>query len=495
VTAERTLSYLKHRYGRIFFYLGDILTFLGYLMLLPTLVCIFYPEESYLSLTFVLAALITNFLGLSIKKRFENLDVGALTHEESEIIVFLSWMIAVIISAYPIAQLGSLNFSQAIFESVSGWTTTGLSVVDVENAPRILLFWRSLIQLAGGAGLAIIMVSAITGSRASGISISEGRGDQLVPHVKKSAEIVLTIYLGYALAGTLAYKFAGMSLFDALNHSFAAVSTGGFSTKAASIGHWDSLAIEIVTLPLMFLGSLSFLSAWMAIEGKFKNLAENGEIKIFCVFASLATLLIFWLTCWKLYPGLNKSIRVAIFETVSALTTTGFSTVPYNDWNSPGIMTMIILMLVGGGSCSTAGGLKQIRVWILYQQIKCEIYRFFYPPKTVLELEINEGDSARSFSDARFRNLAVFFSIYIFSYFVGVLVLTANGASVQQAMFEFASSLGTVGLSVGITSANMPDTVLWVETAGMFLGRLEFFVVIVSLLRLFKDTRLYFSRK
>jgi trk system potassium uptake protein len=153
-------------------------------------------------------------------------------------------------------------FSRALFESVSGWTTTGLSVVDVTSAGPMILFWRSIIQLAGGAGLAIIMMSAIVGPTGVGISSAEGRSDQLVPHVRQSARLVLIIYTCYALPEPLAYRMAGMSLFDAVNHSFAAVSTGGFP-RVESIGYWDSTAIEAVTLPLMLLGNLSFVTAWL----------------------------------------------------------------------------------------------------------------------------------------------------------------------------------------------------------------------------------------
>lgn len=144
-----------------------------------------------------------------------------------------------------------LNFTQALFESVSGWTTTGLSVVDVTQCSRLILLWRSIMQLAGGAGLAIIMLAAIVGPVGPALSIAEGRTDQLVPHVRKSAKMVLLIYAGYAAVGILAYHLAGLPLFDSINHSFAAISTGGFSTQPESIGHWDSVLVEAVTLPLM----------------------------------------------------------------------------------------------------------------------------------------------------------------------------------------------------------------------------------------------------
>ena len=169
-------------------------------------------------------------------------------------------------------------------------------------------------QLAGGAGLAIIMMSAIVGPTGVGISSAEGRSDQLVPQVRQSARLVLMIYIGYAAAGTLAYWLAGMSLFDAVNHSFAAVSTGGFGTKPESIGHWDSPAVEAVSLPLMVLGNLSFVTAWLLWRGKFRFVARNGEVRLMAVIIPLAASAVFLFTCVEIYPHIGKSIRVARFR-------------------------------------------------------------------------------------------------------------------------------------------------------------------------------------
>ena len=273
----------------------------------------------------------------------------------------LSWVVVTLFSAWPFMAVAGLDFTGAVFESVSGWTTTGLSVVDVSNASSMILIWRSVMQLAGGAGLAIIMLSAIVGPTGVGVSSAEGRADQLVPQVRQSARLVLFIYLGYAGTGFVALIMAGMSPFDAVNHAFAAVSTGGFSTRVASIGYWDSVAVEAVTLPLMVLGNLSFVTAWLILRGRSRFVARNREIRLLAVVIPLAVAAVFVLTSSQLYPGLTKSLRVALFETVTAITTTGFSTVGYGDWNSFGVMVLIALMLIGGGTCSTAGGI--CRAW------------------------------------------------------------------------------------------------------------------------------------
>lgn len=490
----REKDYLKQRYAAIISSVGMILLLSSAVMVTPLLILISHPEEADLAWAFGLPAVCLFLLGIVLWKAFRFPLNVTLTVQEGGIIVLLSWIVVILFSAWPFTSALDLRYSRALFESVSGWTTTGLSVVDVTNAGRMILIWRSIIQLAGGAGLAIIMMSAIVGPLGVGISSAEGRSDQLVPHVRRSARLVLMLYVGYAIAGTMAYWMAGMSFFDAVNHSFAAVSTGGFSTRVESIGYWDSTAIEAVTLPLMLLGNLSFVTAWLLWRGKLRMVARNGEVRLLAVLIPLSAAAMFLLTSQALYPQIGKSIRVAVFETVTAITTTGFSTVSYGNWNAFGLFLLIILMLIGGGTCSTAGGIKQYRVYLLWKMLWWDIKRYLMPRTAVLERPIWEGNTRVFVDDARIRQVMVFIFLYLATYVFGVMILCACGYNLVDSLFEFASAIGTVGLSVGVTTPQMPDAALWSETIAMFLGRLEFIVVIVSLLKIGGDGRRMVAR-
>jgi len=490
----REKQYLKQRYAAIISSVGIILLLSSAVILMPLLTLISHPEEADRAWAFGLPSASLFLLGIALWTAFRSpLDI-TLTVQEGGIIVLLSWIIVILFSAWPFASALDLPYSRALFESVSGWTTTGLSVVDVTSAGKMILIWRSIIQLAGGAGLAILMMSALVGPIGVGISSAEGRSDQLVPHVRQSARLVLIIYGCYAFAGTFAYWMAGMSPFDAVNHSFAAVSTGGFSTRVESIGYWDSIAIEAVTLPLMILGNLSFVTAWLLWRGKLRMVTRNGEVRLSVVLIPLSAAAVFLLTSHALYPQLGKSIRVAVFETVTAITTTGFSTVSYGNWNAFGMFLLIILMLIGGGTCSTAGGIKQYRVYVLWKMLYWEIKRYLMPRITVLERPMWEGNRRVFVDDARIRQVMVFIFLYLATYVFGVMILCACGYSLADSLFEFASAIGTVGLSVGVTTAQMPDAALWTETIAMFLGRLEFIVVLVSLLKIGGDGRRMLAR-
>ncbi|MFZ7128604.1 MAG: TrkH family potassium uptake protein [Desulfobacterales bacterium] len=483
----REKEYLGQRYAAIVSAAGVILLIAGVLMLSPLVLIIVYPEEVGNAAGFAVPGGFLVVAGLVLWRRLRPAMRVTLSIQEGGVIVLLSWILVILFSAWPFVSALELPFSRALFESVSGWTTTGLSVVDVASAGPMILLWRSLTQLAGGAGLAIIMMSTIIGPTGVGISSAEGRSDQLVPHVRQSARLVLVMYSCYTAAGALAYRLAGMSLFDAVNHAFAAVSTGGFSTRAASIGHWNSVAVEAVTIPLMLLGNLSFLTAWFLWRGRFRPVFRNSEIRLLVFLIPSAAAALFVLTSRALYPHLGKSIRVTVFETVTAITTTGFSTVGYGDWNAFGLLLIINLMLIGGGTCSTAGGIKQFRIYLLGKLVYWEIRRLLLPRSAVMERPVWEGGRRIFLDDARLLRTGIFVFLYLATCAIGTMVLCACGFSLPASLFEFASAIGTVGLSVGVTSPGMPDVALWAEMLAMFLGRLEFIVVVVSVIKLGRD--------
>ncbi|OQX08935.1 MAG: cation transporter [Desulfobacteraceae bacterium IS3] len=478
---------ISKQYKAIFSYTGFILFIPGLLMLTPILALCVYPHEIIYSQGFILPSAVLMITGICFWKGFRPDIYPALNFREGGIIVVSSWIIACTVSAYPFMNILKLNFTQAVFESVSGLTTTGLSVVDVTAAPKIILLWRSIIQLAGGAGLAIIMLAAIAGPSGTGISSAEGRSDQLVPHVRKSAKLVLLIYTGYAVTGTIAYVLVGMNLFDAINHAFAAISTGGFSTRVENIGYWDSPAIEAVSICLMILGNLNFMTAYLLFTGKFRSVFRNCEIRLFAVSATVSVVLLYFFVCKDQYVIPDKAIRVALFEVITALTTTGFSTVGYSEWNAMGLHIMITLMLIGGGTCSTAGAIKQYRVYLLFKSVIWEIEKALLPRTAVISHTVWIGERKEYIDSERIQQVAVFLFFYLSVFALGTGILTGYGYGLKESLFEFASSLGTVGISIGITNANAPSGVLWTETIGMFMGRLEFFVIFISFAKILRD--------
>ncbi len=480
---------LTERYRTILHYTGFSLLMAAVLMLAPLLALPAYPTETRSAIAFLEGALAIGLLGIALWRGLKPRTEVTLSVGEAGIIVLFSWTAVCLLSAWPLGRAAGLDATRAIFESVSGWTTTGLSVVDVERADRIVLLWRSLMQLAGGAGFAILVLTAMSTYGGAGLSLAEGRGDQLVPQVRRSARLVLTIYGCYAVGGMVAYVLAGMGWFDAVNHTFGAISTGGFSTRAASIGHWNSTAVEAVTLPLMILGNLNFLTAWLLFRGRVGSVWRDSEVRFFLLLIAVSAPLLLSAVVAPLYAGLVKPVRVALFETVTALTTTGYSTVAYGNWSPLGWTILIGLMIVGGGIGSTAGGMKQLRIHLLLRNVGWEIKRLGLPGPAVFEPWVWRAGHRTFIGPREVQRLAAFGALYMATWMMGTCVLVAYGVSIPSAAFEFASAVGTVGLSVGVTSAGAPDGILWAESLAMFLGRLEFFVVIASTARLWRALR------
>ncbi len=286
------------------------------------------------------------------------------------------------------------------------------------------------------------------------------------------------------MAGTLAYTLAGMTPFEAVNHTFAAISTGGFSTRPESIGYWNSVPVEAVTIVLMILGNLNFLTAYILFRGRFAAFSRNGEVRTLMFLIALGSVLVFFLVAPELYGHLGKCARVAVFETISALTTTGFGTVSYVPWNSAGYLILMILMLIGGGTGSTAGGFKQLRLYLLYKAFIWEVRRSLLPRNTVVEYPVWLGEQKFFVSDSLIRQTGVFLFLYLVIFAAGSMILASYGYGLRESLFEFASTLANAGLSIGLTSPSCPEPVIWTETVGMALGRLEFFVIFTAIGRL-----------
>ncbi len=485
----RYARYLRHRYRIIAGYTGLICMIVGAIILLPLLLLTAYRQEAYLATAFALPGVALSAGGFVLWRWLVPQTNSGLTFQEGTVVVVLSWLAAMAVGATPFLLGAGLGWTQALFESTSGWTTTGLSVVDVTRAPRLFLFYRSAMQYAGGAGLAIITLSALVGPAGAGVSSAEGRGEQLAPHVRRSAKLVLAIYVGSLAAAVPLLRAAGMGWFDAANHAMAALSTGGFSTRLESIGYWDSPRVEAVIVLLMLMGMLNFLTSYALLRRQVRRAGRNTEVRLAAALIPLFSVILLFGVTLGLYPTLGKSVRVAVFETVTALSTTGFATVDYRPWNGLGWLILILLMMIGGGTGSTAGAIKQYRIYVMLQALVWEVRRALMPGRAVSRPYVWQGERKEYLTDERVRQVGVFVFLYVATYFAGSMVLAWHGYTLPESLFEFASALGTVGLSVGVTMPDAPLAVLWAEMAGMFLGRLEFFTILIGIAKIAADSR------
>jgi len=362
-------------------------------------------------------------------------------------------------------------------------------MIDVTRTRGVYLLWRSLMQFAGGAGIAVLLLSAVIGPRASGLYEAEARNERFVPSVIDTSKIFLRLYLIYFITGIFLYVITGMSWFDAVNHAMAALSTGGFSTVPDSIGHWNSIQIEAVTIVLMLLGATNF-STHFALwhDRKIRALLDN-EFILFFTLLGIAVPLLSFVLINSLYQSISSTFRISLFQAFSALSTTGFQTVSLTPWIQPAIFVMILLMIVGGNTGATAGGLKLYRFSVVLKSIYWSIQYQIYPKTAVIRHSINKQGKILLLNNDHVIEVLTYTFLYLFTYLVGVLIFLFSGFPLRESLFEFASALGTVGLSTGATGPGMPAASKVAQIFGMWLGRLEFIAIIMALIKFVKDFR------
>ncbi|MDI3542428.1 MAG: trk/ktr system potassium uptake protein [Candidatus Atribacteria bacterium] len=457
----------------------------GLLVAVPLIVLPFYPEDKIYTLSFALPALSSIAVGCvacMVGKHEDGKLKRRSSIQHSSMTVLFAWGWGILVGAVPFVIGGQLTFVQALFEAVSGWTTTGLSVMDVAVSPHIYLFHRSFMQFCGGLGFVMMMTMLVRDKESMNLYNAEGHPDKLMPNLKETAQTIFLMYNGFLIVGTAAYRIAGMSLFDSICHAMCALSTGGFSTKLNSIGEYNSFPIEIITIVLMLIGTTNFAVLQLLIKRKWRQVIRVSEVRFMFLLLLVFVPITAVLFMTGLNMGLGEGFRRALFNVLSALSTTGYSSMSYTSWPPLAIGVLILMMLIGGGIGSTAGGIKLPRVYLMLRITTQNIRKRLLPTRSVEAPYYIKAQGKTPIDAMLAMDTAGFVVCYLSLFIIGTLLITITaGCSLTEAMFEFASALGTVGLSIGLTTPATSTVTLIVEMFGMILGRLEIFIVLIGI--------------
>lgn len=465
---------------------GKLMILIGAFILAPLAVLPWYPQETNYWMDFALpgggSVLLGVLLCLIRKTDSDSVVSWKASMGRTSLTVLFAWGWGVLMGALPFVFSGQLTMVQGLFEAVSGWTTTGLSAMDVSITPQIFLFHRSFMQYCGGLGFIMVMILFISGKHAMSLYSAEGHPDKIMPNIKKTAQAIFVLYNIFLVIGTVAYRMAGMTWFDGICHAMCSLSTGGFSTKLNSIGEYNSLSIEIITIVLMLIGTTNFAALLLLAKGKVKNFFRVSEVR----FMFVLLLVVIPPTALSLAHGLQISfaegMRKSAFDIVSALSTTGYSTMSYASWPHFAIGMLILMMLVGGGIGSTAGGIKLSRVYLMLRLAGRNVRKHLMPNRMVEAPSYYKASGKEPIDQELAEDTTGFIICYMIIYIIGSLAITVTAdCSLMEAMFDFASSLGTVGLSIGITNPMTNAPTLIIEMIGMLMGRLEIFIVLVGI--------------
>jgi trk system potassium uptake protein TrkH len=444
----------------------------------------FYYGESWQGLLY--AGAITFAFGLIL--RFIN--AGNLNKDvrkrDGFLIVTSGWIFMALFGCLPFLLSGVIgNFTDAFFETMSGFTTTGATILtDIEATPKAILFWRSMTHWIGGMGIIVLTVAIlpILGVGGMQLFVAEAPGvtpDKLHPRITSTAKRLWLIYFALTVIEAVALKLAGMGFFDAINHAMATMATGGFSTKNASIAHYSSPTIHYIIMFFMFLAGVNFTLLYFGFTGKVKKLFSNEEFKVYATNTLIAGLVVGILLILFNQVATEEALRNGFFTVISIITTTGFVTDNYLLWPNFLIFVIFFLFFSGGSTGSTAGGIKVMRHIVLIKNSFLELKRQLHP-NAILPVRFNGQAVAQNITNT----VAGFVLIWLIIFFIGAFVMSAMGLDFMSAVGSVTATLGNIGPGLG--SVGPVDNFAHLPKAGklflsllMLMGRLELFTVLI----------------
>ena len=426
--------------------------------------------------------LAAGFLLFLLTKGYDHRNIGK---KEGYIVVTLTWVSISLAGTLPFYISGAIPFyTDAWFETVSGFTTTGASILtDIEAMPKGLLFWRSMTHWLGGMGIIVLTLAIlpILGVGGMQLFVAEAPGttpSRLHPRITETAKRLWGIYMIFTFMQTLLLMLGGMELFDALCHSFSTMATGGFSTQNDSITGYSPY-IQYVIILFMIIGGTSFSLHYFLLKGQFSKVLNNEEFRFYLSVIGVFTLIITVSLLLMYQVGLEKAFRDSLFHVVSILTTTGFITSDHQQWEIFIWFFIFILMFTGGCIGSTAGGIKMIRILVLFKNTRLELKRLVHP-MAVIPVKIN----GKAIPTEIIHNFLAFFLTYMLIFFAGSAIMTFFGLSFETAVGASIATIGNIGPSIGSIGpaenyGHLHFGAKWVLSFFMLLGRLELFTILL----------------
>ncbi len=440
-------------------------------------------DEANITTALLYIGLVSFALGFFTFRKFRIGSVR-LSYGEAIQIAVISWILIPIINGVAVSISGLMSPIDALFESISGFTTTGLTVLKppIENQPLTLLFWRSISQWVGGLGIIYISILVIAPPSLLTMRIftAEGHLEKVEASAVETAHKIIRVYLLLTGLGIILFLIVGMNPFDALNHALTAIATGGFSTRTESIGYYKLIQVYIAAIIVIILGALNFPSYVKLMKGRIRDFIKYEENEVFLVLAFSISILLISILISK--SNIENPIMFGVFHIVSAIGGCGFQIGNLNILDESSKALIIISMILGGCTDSTAGGIKTLRTIMMLKALTWELKLALSPKGTRIARKI--GD--REVTDEVLIRTALFMIIYVFLVFIGGVAISIEGYSLTDSIFEAASAIGNVGLTVNITSHLAPTWIKLILMIYMLLGRLEILPYLLLTYRLIK---------
>lgn len=464
---------------------GILTLFFGLTMIFPLFVGLYYQDQSVIP---VLKSMgITVLAGLIFHILFKSAKTESISQREGMAIVAIGWTAVGLFGALPFYIGNGLSFVDAFFESVSGFTTTGSSILtNIEAVSKGLLFWRSFIQWLGGMGIIVLSVAILPFLGLGGMQLYKAEvpspvPDKLKPRIRDTARILWKVYALISLAEVILLMLGGMDLYDALCHTFTTMPTGGFSTKNASIAHFDSVYFDIIFIIFMLLAGINFSLHYQMLRGKPLAFWRDSECRFFFGAVIVLTAIVSFNIYGAVYEKVGQAIRYGAFQVVSIVTTTGYATADYEKWPAMSQLILLLCMFLGASAGSTGGGVKCLRVMLCFKFCYKELFSIIHP-HAVTHIKIG----GKTVPEDVMRSILGFLALYIGIFALSSVLLAGLGVDFVTSFGAVAACLGNIGPGFGLVGpvdnyAQIPYLGKWLLIWCMLLGRLEVFTVIIFL--------------
>ena len=467
----------------VFFLIGILLIVLGASMLAPYSIQVMYDETSH---SFISSSFVTIFIGIlfilaNLEKEFK------LNLRQTFLFSTLAWLMVAIFGSLPfLLSANDFTISEAFFESMSGITTTGATIIsDLDNSPKSILLWRAIMQWLGGIGIVVMAITILPLLKVGGMQLFKMEGpdstEKILPRTIEVAAIIISTYVALTFLCGFFYWIFGMSVFDSVCHAMTTIATGGFSTHNDSIGFFKNSNIEIIASIFIILGSIPFISYLKFSQGNKKIFFSDVQIKgLIYLLAISITVMFVYLLFINFESSLIDKIRISSFNVISILSGTGYVTDDFGLWGKFSLIFFLFLMFIGGCAGSTACGIKIFRLQMLLIFLKNQIKKLIYPNSVIITKYNNQ-----KISDNFIKSVIIFIFTFLFIFLIIAMLLSISGLDFITSISGAASSISNVGPGLGdVIGPNgnykaLPDLSKWILTAGMLLGRLELFAVLV----------------
>ena len=478
------------RWRFVLYVVGILVACLGILMTLPLGVALIYRGGDVGPLLQSIAWTVLG--GGALALIFRSPDAGHISQREGMGIVALGWTAVGLFGALPFHLSGEfVSFTDAAFESISGFTTTGSSILtNIEGLSRGLLFWRSLIQWLGGMGIIVLSLAILPFLGVGGMQLYKAEvpspvPDKLKPRIRDTAMILWKVYVLFTVVETALLMFGGMSLYDAVCHAFTTMPTGGFSTRNGSVTDFNSLYIDIVIIVFMVLAGINFSLHYQLIRGRPLAFWRDSECRFFLGAVILLTAVVAYDILGTAYETVGSAVRYAAFQVVSLITTTGYATADYETWPAMSQIIILLCMFMGASAGSTAGGMKCLRIMLCVKYCYKELFALIHP-RAVTHVKIG----GKPVPDAVMHGILGFLSLYMILYALSAVALAGLGVDFVTAFGAVAATISNIGPGFGTVGpvenfAHLPAAGKWLLVWCMLLGRLEIYTVIILLVPAF----------